>query len=325
MRITLSLIALFITLFLPLSIPQAAIAADKETGQKLSLQQAIERALSSNLNLQIQRTRLNQATGLAIKAEGAFDPQLTAEAATTSREETALSAIAATEEKTTDWKVGIGKKFTTGSAVQLGWNNSRYNSNAGQAPLFNPSWQSALNLSISQPLLQGFGQQVQTAELTAARRQQSAAALTLDNQMAELTAAVTRAYWNLVYTRNVKEVRQLSLTLATRLLQETETKIEAGALASIDIYQPQAEVSRRKEEIIAAERAIGLAEDDLKLLLNADDWQQTYLPTRLTTAITIPSRRALKIPIQAGAQDLSFPKHWEIRRPKETTCRQRQG
>ncbi len=50
-------------------------------------------------------------------------------------------------------------------------------------------------------------------------------------------------------------------------------------MASVEICQLRAEVSRRKEELIAAERTVGLAEDDLKLLHNTKDWQQTCLPT----------------------------------------------
>jgi len=69
------------------------------------------------------------------------------------------------------------------------------------------------------------------------------------------------------------------LTLARKLLDETEEKIRAGKLASVDIYQPQSEIARREEGLISADRAIGLYEDELKLLLNNRDWQAQFLPT----------------------------------------------
>jgi outer membrane protein TolC len=106
-----------------------------------------------------------------------------------------------------------------------------------------------------------------------------AATYQVNSEAANLAADVKIAYWNLVFAWQDIEVQKLSLKLARKLLEETEAKINAGRLAKVEIYQPQSEVARREEQLISSERAIGTAEDELKLLLNSDKWMTSFQPT----------------------------------------------
>jgi len=107
----------------------------------------------------------------------------------------------------------------------------------------------------------------------------TASTFQVDSTAADLAALVKNGYWNLVFAWQDIEVKKFSVTLARKLLEETEAKIAAGSLAEVEIYQPQSEVTRREEDLIAAELAIGLAEDELKLLLNSSDWLTSFAPT----------------------------------------------
>jgi outer membrane protein TolC len=149
----------------------------------------------------------------------------------------------------------------------------------GDSLLINPSYNSGFTLGLRQPLLKGFGEEVQTAAIRSSQKQLEAATYQVNSEAANLAAEVKIAYWNLVFAWQDIEVRRLSLTLAQKLLEETETSINAGRLAKLEIYQPQSEVARREEQLISAERAIGTAEDELKLLLNSDQWLTTFQPT----------------------------------------------
>jgi outer membrane protein TolC len=90
-----------------------------------------------------------------------------------------------------------------------------------------------------------------------------------------------------VYAWQNTKVQTLSLILAQKTLAETETKIKAGKLADVEIYQPQAEVARREELLIAVEREIGAAEDELKLLINSKDWLTAFEPTDSPSALLV--------------------------------------
>lgn len=259
-----------------------------EMTKKVGLTQAVELALENNLNLRLQKEEVEAAKGSSLAAEGKFDVYLEADAGLQSNEFTTISLGGAENEDTGTWNIGASKTLETGTSLALGWNNSRYDSDS-EALLLNPSHNSGLNLDIRQPLIKGFGTEVQTAELRSAEKELEAATFQVESRAADLAADVKNAYWNLVFAWQDIKVQQLSLELAEKLLAETKAKIDAGKLAPVEIYQPQSEVARREETLISAERAIGVAEDDLKLLLNAQDWLSVYEPIDLpdTTEVTL--------------------------------------
>jgi outer membrane protein TolC len=255
-----------------------ACSASAEDIEKISLRSAVEQALNYNLKLQLRREDVNSAEGATLSAEGKFDVYIDAEANVQSEERTPIFVGGPEQEDSGFWSTEASKVFTTGTLVTLGWNNRGFNSDAtGQ--LLDPWYNSGLTLGLRQPLLRGFGTEVQTSTLRSTQKQLEAASYQVNSEAANLAAEVKVAYWNLVFALQDIEVQQLSLTLAKKLLEETEAKIAAGRLAEVEIYQPQSEVTRREEQLISSERAIGAAEDELKLLLNSDKWQTTFQPT----------------------------------------------
>lgn len=265
-----------------------------ETNYQLTLREAVEQALANNLNLRLQQENTVIAEGSVKIAESRFDRLLSAEVGVESAESTPLFRGGAEEEDSANVNATLSKRFTTGTEVQLGLSNSRYDSDA-EGLLLNPSYGNSVNVGVSQPLLKGWGKDIQTAEISAAESEVSAATFQVDSLAANLAAQVKQGYWELVFAWQDIEVKKLSLTLAQKLLEETEAKINAGKLAEVELYQPQSEVARREEELIAAERAIGVADDELKLLLNSNDWITPFQPVDLpdTTPVTLIPKNIL--------------------------------
>lgn len=277
MRISLSLI---IGLFLIAAQTANASAAETADAVRLSLADAVTQALANNLGLHLQKDDVEAAKGAEEAAKGEFDILFTGEGGLAGQENPALVAGAAEEERSGQWDVGLQKKFVTGTEVSLNWKNSRFSSTP-QSYLIDPAYSSSLTLGIRQPLLQGFGIDRQTAPLRASEKNVAAANALVSNEAINLVAKVKGAYWNLVYAWQDREVKKLSVTLAEKLLEETKTKIQAGRLAEVDLYQPQSEVARREEGLISADRTIGVYEDELKLLLNSKDWLAPFFPSDL--------------------------------------------
>ncbi len=268
--------------------PIAAPAAETDPGQRLGIDEAVRTALASNLGIMIKKDEVDAAAGTRQAAEGEFDILATGEAGAAGQQYAQLVSGAAAEDETGQWRIGLQKKFVTGTEVSLNWSNSRFSSTP-QVYLLDPAYSSSLTLGVRQPLLKGFGVDTQTAGIRAADRNLAAADLLVASEAANLAAGVRRAYWNLVYAWQDREVKVLSIRLAEKLLDETMAKIGAGRLAEVDRYQPESEVARREENLILADRSIGLYEDELKLLMNSSDWQGTITPTdRPTTAPVAP-------------------------------------
>lgn len=288
MRTILMQLCLLLTL-----LPTAAWAETGDTIQ-LTLKEAVEAALANNLNLTLQRQDTDIAAGAIDIARSSFDRQFTAEAGLDGAKRTPLFLGGAKREDGGSVSAGLSKRFTTGTEMALSWSNTRFDTDA-EGLVLNPSYGSTLSLGVSQPLLRGMGKEIQTGPVNAAEFELSAATYQVDSVAADLAAEVKLGYWNLVFAWQDIEVKQLSVTLARKLLEETISKINAGRLAEVEVYQPQSEVTRREEDLIAAERAIGVADDELKVLLNSSDWLTPFTPvdTPRTEPVELTARDIL--------------------------------
>jgi outer membrane protein len=260
-------------------LPGGALSA-AEPSLELSVREAVETALVQNLGLRLRKEDVAFAEGTAEAAEGDFDTQLFADIGVGGERNNPATLVAATDERSGSWNAGASKRFTSGTEVELRWNNDGLNTDS-PVFLFDPVYQNKASVSVVQPLLRGRGEAVQTADLEAARSNLAARGFLVDSEAADLAAQVKNAYWELVFAHQNLEVLQLSLQLAEQLLDETETRIDAGTLALIDLYQPEAQVAQREQDLIGGERAIGVAEDNLKLLLNSDNWLIPFAPSDL--------------------------------------------
>ncbi|KJR97544.1 MAG: hypothetical protein VR65_23290 [Desulfobulbaceae bacterium BRH_c16a] len=305
-----TLIFLFICQIAILALPAVCMAGDPAAdGIKLTLDEAVQQALANNLGLQLQKDDVAAAEGAMETAEGEFDFVVNAEGGAGRTELAPLVPQSSEKDETAQWLVGVEKKYITGTEVSVNWNNSRY-SGTFSSPLFedfllDPAYNTGLTIGVRQPLLQGFGMDRQTASIRASEKNVQAASYLVSSEAANLAAAVKGAYWNLVYAWQDKSVKELSLTLAQKLLEETIEKIRAGKLAEVDIYQPQSEIARREENLILADRTIGLYEDELKLLLNSKDWFTSFIPADLPSVVPIiPDPQAVEANAMARRPDL---------------------
>jgi len=238
----------------------------------LTLERAYELALTRNLDLQLGRYDLARADAGILESAGIFDPKLDAGVSgdyTKSPAATQLAGADITESRTTRFQLGLQQLLPSGTTWSLQTALSRAETNSTFFFL-NPRWASDLTLSITQPLLNGFGTLVNRSGLVIARstRQQTAAQFALD--VIATVQRVEDAYWDLVAAREAVRVRERSLELARRLLDETRERVRVGTSAPIDLVQSEAAVAARKQELITARNQAADAEDALKAALGFD-------------------------------------------------------
>ncbi|NOZ77708.1 MAG: TolC family protein [Acidobacteria bacterium] len=238
----------------------------------LSLDEAYELALKNNLDLQVGRYDVARANAGILSKTGIFDPQLSAGLNgdwARSPAATQLAGAEVTESRNTRFTLGLNTLLPTGTALNVTTSASRGETNS-QFFFLNPRWNTNLNVTIKQPLLNGFGTLVNRAGIVIARnnRAQSSAAFKL--KVMDTLSQVENAYWDLVAARKAVAVKEESLKLAERLLDETRQRIKVGTSAPIDLVQPSATVAARRQALIAAKNVAGNAEDTLKALLGFD-------------------------------------------------------
>jgi len=244
---------------------------------QLGISEAVSTSLRSNLNLELKKQDVTFAEGNVLEAESSFDALLSADIGSSGKNQRPVTIASPEEERTAAWNAGIQKRFSPGTEIDLNWKNGNLDTDS-DIYLFDPVYETALVLGISQPLLKGLGEDVQMADIRSSQSVLEASSFLVDSQAADLAALVKRAYWELVYAHQNLNVLELALSLAQKLRDDTAEQINAGRLASIDIYQPESEVASREEDLIAGERAIGVAEDNLKLLMNSQEWLKPIIP-----------------------------------------------
>ena len=131
------------------------------------------------------------------------------------------------------------KGFSTGTSIQLGFNNlvqSFYSGQSSADPFSHPN---AIAL-IAQPLLRGAGRANNTRYITIAKTNKNIAAAILEQQMISTIAGVESLYYDLVSLQNSVTVQQRALKAAQDLLSDNRQQLQVGRLPPIEVTRSEA-------------------------------------------------------------------------------------
>ena len=293
------LLLLCIALFAVTTWPLSVVAKER---RPLTLREAMETALLNNLGIQLTKEEHQHADGKVIAAKSRFDTELAARLETDNRDTTSPEDGISVDEDNLAGEIAVKKRFTTGTELVINAYTNRFETDNA---VITPSYTTGISLTVEQPLVKGWGKTIQTAATRAAEKDREAASYNVDTYAADLAAEVRKTYWELVFAWQELEVSRFSHRLAVKLLNQTEASIKVGRMSQIDRYQPQSEVTRREEELIGAERAIGSVEDKLKQLMNSDSWSNTFEPIdKPDTSPVTPDRETIYNSCLANRADL---------------------
>lgn len=127
--------------------------------------------------------------------------------------------------------------------------------------------QPSLSVRLSQPLLQGRGQEVTEQGLTSARNAREAAYIGWRAAALDTAASARDQYFTLLKARQSLETRQISLTLAQRVHEENQAKVREGVLPAVDLLDSELGVEARRFDLLDAQRAVTDQSDRLRVLI----------------------------------------------------------
>lgn len=242
----------------------------------INLQTAISQAVANNLRA--QRARLTPAITEAevVAAEAAFDAILFANSSFSETDQpTPIPVIAGIPLGTgvsgnRSWAFGTGvrKPLETGGEVSVSTEAVRSsNTTPGLDLLPNPAWTSAVRVGVTQPLLRGFGSDVNLAQVRLARNVDRAAVQDLRQTLMEVALDVEQTYWALVVAREELRIRMWLLEVGEQVESVLSRRRE------FDTRQAQysdavATVQQRKAAIVRVQREVRRLSDRLKTLVN---------------------------------------------------------
>ncbi len=270
--------------------PSPAPTPDPRPVLELSLDNAVERALKNNIDLAVEKFRPESAAADVTGAEGAYDFNLTGQLLKNSSTVPARNAFTGGAEvntKTWTWDVGVEKLLKTGGVFDVSFNNSKADTGS-IFTTFNPSYDSSLNLSLTQPLLRNFGMDNARYQLKVSKNNQQISDVQFRETVLNTVATVKKEYYDIIAAIDNLEAQRKSLALAQKLLDENQIKVRVGTLAPLDVVQAESEVAGREETVIVAEAALARVEDVLKAAIfpknDPATWDLRIVPTDRPTA-----------------------------------------
>lgn len=275
-------------------------APDTESGPlRITLEDAIELARLNNLTLAGARLDAAAAVSSFNSAWGAFDTIFFSNG-TWSQANTPPQVIfvngspvgvnPSSNQEFAQWRTGFRGTFLTGTdwSFDVGPTKNEFNGNAQVTG----DW--ALNLT--HPLLRNGADGYAQSGLELARHDANISTLAAETAATDTLQSVVVAYWNLLFTRADVKTRELSVQLATELLDITKRKFEQGLQNRINVTEVDAEVALRKQELLTAVGAEGDAEDELRrLVLAPQDSGHWNRPIELLTEPAPAQQRTIDV------------------------------
>lgn len=233
---------------------------------ELTLEQAILKALGYSyvidtvaFNPAIERTRV-------VEAESGFDAVFFTNVNKTKQDRPTGSQLAAGDLDSFLLSSGVRKVLPTGAQVSASYNLSRTKTSLSFQQL-NPEYFSTTDLQLRQPLLRGFGTDVNLAQIRVARNNEHISRFEFERQVRDLVQQVEQVYWQLAFARR-------NVVLTARLLAEFEAIYDyLVARSQLDVTEVQLNATRSRLETSTSDffgirQEVRNIEDQLIALMN---------------------------------------------------------
>jgi outer membrane protein TolC len=195
----------------------------------------------------------------------------------------------------TIYNVSFTQALATGTSLTVDASMNRLESTSN-SNLFNPSYNGQIVYTVGQHLLRDAGRLANTRQILIGQNNEKMSEVAFEIQLTNLLVQAQKSYWDLVFAGQDLGVKQRSLELAERTLDENKMKVEIGTLAKIDVVQTQADVAARREQLVVSTFNVTSAEDQIKKMTSSDKDPSMFLiklraqdsPTR-PEAVQIPN------------------------------------
>ncbi len=254
---------------LSVSFPANQTAAIQPGGPVLTLKEAILLALRFSPEIKnAELQRVVDKFSLAV-ARNQFAPQLglTAQALFQNGSSPNYSAF-----PTLNYLAPYGTQINTGLTQQL---------NPGTNTISNEA-----TVTITQPLLRGFGRDVTLAPLNNAKDSEKVNRLTFKNNVITTVINVIQAYYQLVQAYNNLDINQLSLRDEQTTLNQTLAKIKVGKAAQTEQIQQQLNIANSQLSMSQNQSAILQSYQNLLILLGLDPNAHINVEKKITSTET---------------------------------------
>ncbi|MCG8653413.1 MAG: TolC family protein, partial [Pirellulales bacterium] len=241
---------------------------------KLDLAAAIRKAVEHNLDLAVARLNPQISAEQITQAESVFDTVVFAGGdwaeLDTPRPPGAIPGLSGDQQsENLQLRTGIRQAFDSGAQLVAQAQVDR----SWSSPSFfgvNRFYDADVLVQLTQPLLRGYGDDVNRANIELAGIAQQADVVALRQTMIDLAVAVEQAYWQLVSARRSLLIQQRLLERTIAMRDKLEPRFGFDLLLA-DLNEVNARVDQRRADVIRSRELVRSLSDRLKRLINDPD------------------------------------------------------
>jgi len=170
--------------------------------------------------------------------------------------------------------------FSPGTNLSVSFSNSRLFTNNAFNKL-NPTLNSSFRATVSQHLLQGFGIANNTRLIRIARNNKKITDSSFKQQIISTVSQIQNIYWDLVSAYEDVKVKERSLALASKTLDDNKKQVEIGTLAPIEIVRAKSVSAQDQQDLIVSQTNLQL--------------QQTFMINALSRSLSDPKIATIQV------------------------------
>ncbi len=186
---------------------------------------------------------------------------------TSPQSNTQLTGTTALVLNTRTYQAQYQQVFEFGLNAALTYSSQRTQVNS---PFFdlNPFTSGLLDLTVTQPLLQGFGRAVNGRNIRVAKNNEKVTDLQFKQQVITTVSAVLNLYWDLVSFNEDLRARKDELATAQQLYEDNKKQVQIGTLAPIEVTRAEAQVYASQQDLLISQTNLLQQETVLKNALS---------------------------------------------------------
>ncbi len=284
--------------------PSAEPAKAKLFVEKLTLTDAIQRALAKNYAIKRSSFDVSIARARVMEQLGIFDPKLTGTYGYSNSvnphliDASTLPPVRplASEARNETYSLGLGGLLPWGLNYSV--NASSANARDSQGLTARPfdNFSSFAGVTGRQPLLRDFGFGATTAQIRIAMTGRNTSEWQFRQSVIDNVTRVIFAYYDLAFAQAQLRSALGSRDLTAKLVDENTKRFQVGSMSEFDVTSARARLASREDGILQARQFISDSQNALKALISDDrttrllDWQiEIELPSIPPVALVNPS------------------------------------
>lgn len=265
----------------------SSIATAEVAELALSLEDCRELVLRQNLELAAQKLEMEATRSLYDGERRAFwEPVLVLSGQRESNErenntEQFISqGVENFEERNTIYELALEQPVGTGGTLQFAYELRNLQNNLReQRELEGPEqeYEGFMGLVLTQPLLRNAGTGMSRAMIRMAREESEAAFQAWRRQMMQSVGSAEAAYWDLEIAQRRVVLREASVRVAEKVLEDNRARLEAGRGAEVEVQQAEAGLAVRQTQLLEARQGLVEASNRLNTFFSESIRDRNFL------------------------------------------------